>query len=248
MTTIASRLDDIRRQLVDIIADGDAAISKAPDGLAKGQLLQSAWTCRQMLNGCGPYFSQAGQDEYLDRAVFNRARGGVFVEIGAYDGIAGSNTLFFEMCRGWRGLLVEASPSLQSMASNRRRSPCIAVAVAPEAGEAEFLEVTSGYLQMGGLVRHMGASERQAIDDNRQADSRVIRVPTRPLADILREHGLRHVDYLSIDVEGAEQAILECFPFDAFDIQVWSIEVNTGDDEIASIMRNAGYARTAFIG
>jgi FkbM family methyltransferase len=248
MIDITQRLQDILRQLAEIARECRGAAASMPDGLAMGQLQQTWWTVNRMLNGSGPYFSQSGQDEYLDRVVFNRARDGIFVEVGAYDGLDGSNTLFFEMCRGWRGLLVEASPDLQQIASSRRRSPCVAIAVAPEAGFAEFLQVMRGYLQMSGLARHMSADQLRDIEMAGNSETRTIRVPTRPLADLLIEHGLRQVDYLSIDVEGAEQAILEAFPFDSFDIKAWSVEVRAGSDEIAEIMQRAGYIRTAFIG
>ena len=35
---------------------------------------------------------------------------GFFVEIGAYDGETGSNTLFLEKHKSWDGLLIEANP------------------------------------------------------------------------------------------------------------------------------------------
>lgn len=49
------------------------------------------------------YFSEAGQDEYIDATLLNGMRDGVFVEIGAFDGI-----------RGWTRLLVEALPLYHS--------------------------------------------------------------------------------------------------------------------------------------
>jgi len=38
--------------------------------------------------------------------------GGFFVEAGAFDGEARSNSFFFERERGWTGLLFEANPQL----------------------------------------------------------------------------------------------------------------------------------------
>jgi len=35
---------------------------------------------------------------------------GIFVEIGANNGLTGSNTLLLERCFGWTGLLIEANP------------------------------------------------------------------------------------------------------------------------------------------
>ena len=51
-------------------------------------------------------YGQHGQPIILDRLFGNRSRG-FFVESGADDGEIYSNTLYFEMNRGWTGLLVE---------------------------------------------------------------------------------------------------------------------------------------------
>ena len=75
-----------------------------------------------------------------------------------------------------------------------------------------------------------------------------IKVMTRTLGDILREAGVRHVDYVSLDVEGAEPGILNAFEFDEFDIRAWSIENNDGDDAIANLMASNGYRRVRCIG
>ena len=58
------------------------------------------------------YFSQAGQDGYLNERIFRNKRDGTFVEIGGYGDCTGSNCVFFEEVLGWTGLVVEASPQL----------------------------------------------------------------------------------------------------------------------------------------
>ena len=122
------------------------------------------------------------------------------------------------------------------------------MAVAAEAGQAEFLEVLKGYTQTAGLVSSLGRSVRVELEADPRTVTEVIRVPTRTLADILRDHGLIRLDYLSIDIEGGERAVLERFPFAEFDIQAWSIEVNEADPEIARIMSGVGYVLDAHIG
>ena len=64
-------------------------------------------------------WSQFGQDVAID-ALLRRRTGGFFVELGGFDGETGSNTLLFELLRGWDGLLIEAVP--QSYAALRRKS------------------------------------------------------------------------------------------------------------------------------
>ncbi len=58
------------------------------------------------------YYSQDGQDEFLDRSVFKGRKSGFFVEIGAHDGVRFSNSAFLERERGWRGICVEPHPKI----------------------------------------------------------------------------------------------------------------------------------------
>jgi FkbM family methyltransferase len=44
---------------------------------------------------------------------------GFYIEIGAYDGIQESNTLFFEKYKNWRGILVEPSEQYFKLIKNR---------------------------------------------------------------------------------------------------------------------------------
>src|SRR5260370_35927529 len=63
---------------------------------------------------------------------------GIFVEAGANDGLNQSNTLYFETCRRWRGLLVEPIPALaERCRRNRPRAlvECCALVPLDDAGK-----------------------------------------------------------------------------------------------------------------
>ena len=51
--------------------------------------------------------SQFKQDELLEKNVFKGHKHGVFVDIGAHDGVNLNNTLYFEKYNGWTGINVE---------------------------------------------------------------------------------------------------------------------------------------------
>lgn len=53
--------------------------------------------------------SQSGEDKIRYERFFSTSPG-VFLEIGALDGVMYSNTSSFEHALGWRGILVEAQP------------------------------------------------------------------------------------------------------------------------------------------
>lgn len=218
-------------------------------GLRAGLLRQRAWRAAQSLRGWKPtWFSQAGQDKYLDEQVFGGRRKGFFLDVGGYDGVSGSNTLFFELFRDWDGILIEPTPNFFELARQSRRCRCLQTAVAGETGPAEFMFVKSGFRQMSGLTSSYDQSVLEKVRADQRHEEESIKVMTRTLGDILREAGIRHVDYVSLDVEGAEPGILNAFEFDEFDIRAWSIEDNDGDEAIANLMASNGYRRVRCIG
>lgn len=215
---------------------------------ARGALNQELWTVVRMLGEVPEYFSQAGQDHFVDRCLMGGRRDGVFVDVGGYDGITGSNTLFFELFRGWRGLLIEPVAERLAQAGTLRRCRCVGCAVAGREGPREFLQVEGGYTQMSGLVDRYDADLLQTLRDNPAHRERLVTVEARPLAAVLQDAGLARIDYLSLDVEGAEEEILEAFPFDRFEIAAWSIENPDGKPGIGRRMAAAGYTLVEYIG
>lgn len=214
----------------------------------RGQVNQHIWECEKLNGRRDQFFSQAGQDGFLDERIFKGRRGGVFVEIGGYDGVTGSNCLFFEMMRGWSGLLIEPSPTFFAQAQAFRRATCLQVAVAGEAGEAEFMEVQEGYSQMSGLTSSYDEKLRETVEANPNHKGALIRVKTMTVPQILDQHFLKEIDYISLDVEGGEMAVLSTFPFDKYDVHAWTIENNTGRPEIPKLMREKGYKLVEALG
>ena len=200
-----------------------------------------------MLHPDPRYFSQAGQDRVVDR-FFEGKRNGTFADIGGYDGIMGSNTLFFEIYRGWSGILVEPSPTQLAKAKEARRCPCLPYAVAGEAKELEFMEVTSGFTQMSGFLDSYDPNLLAQVRGDTRHEEVIHKLEAKPLGEILSEAGLEQVDFVSLDVEGGEMDILENFDFDAFDVTLWSIENNTAAPDIPKLMLDKGYQLVEFAG
>ena len=217
----------------------------------KGFVRMHLWQVEKKLGLHALYFSQAGQDRYLDERIFRSRRNGTFVEIGGYDGWMGSNCVFFEKVLGWTGLVVEASPQFVQRIGETRSAEVVHAAVSDRDGTAEFLEVTSGLTQMSGLVEHYPDETLGAIRRDRRHAETVVTVPAARLDTLLRAHGLRQIDYCSIDVEGAERAVLRSVDFNEFDIAALSIENNRAGPEPASyadIMGPAGYRQVVVVG
>lgn len=186
------RLEEARRLLN--AAGGQA---QTEEGHPPGYGLPDLWRLERALqarHGTPAHFSQLGQDWWLERHVFRGLRDGFFLDIGGYDGFTGSNTLFFELHRGWSGLLFEPSPVHCARAAALRRCPCHPVAIGASEGQAPFLLVEAGYTQMSGLERGMIDRHLAVIRSSPHHREQVIQVPVRPVTSYLREAGIRHVD------------------------------------------------------
>jgi hypothetical protein len=55
-------------------------------------------------------YSQCEEDIFLNENIFKNKTNGVYIELGALDGILYSNTKFFEDTLNWSGILIEPHP------------------------------------------------------------------------------------------------------------------------------------------
>ena len=214
---------------------------------ARGELIRQIHQCTNMMALGEPYFSQAGQDRIVD-SILKKKMGGVFVDVGGYDGREGSNSLFFEVFRAWTGILIEAAPTSLAKAKAFRRCPCIGAGVAGEPGQMEFMEITGKMAQLSGFLDSYSPKLLKFAREQPDHNEIIHTLQSRTLADILSDQGIAQADFLSLDVEGGEVGILERFPFADFEIDIWSIENNTRTPDIRKIMHENGYKRLEFVG
>jgi len=157
--------------------------------------------------------SQAGQDLWVYGEVFNEKKGGFFLDIGAHDGVYLSNTYLLEKKLGWNGICIEGNPTTFSDLRRNRRSNCVNACLDSDEGEVEF--VLDGV--NGGILSN--------DCDNRDGAGKTIKIKTKALVDVLDANDAPPViDYLSIDVEGAEDRVLLGFPFVKYQFQCITIE------------------------
>jgi FkbM family methyltransferase len=149
---------------------------------------------------------------------------GFFVEIGAYNGIDGSNCYFFEKFLNWSGIAIEPSPTQFLALQKNRKCKCVNKAVAKKSEKIEFIDVIEGYTQMSGINNSSYKKTLEIIKKDLRTvlDKKIIEAAT--FSEIVEYNYL--IDYLSIDVEGGEMDILESIDFDLYKIKVLSIENN----------------------
>ena len=142
-----------------------------------------------------------------------------FLEIGGFDGLTGTNTLYLDRCLGWQGVMVEAHP--RSFSTMRRHRPgvlSIHSAVCSE-GEHELRFSAASDLGSQGDFGVNSAGLR-----TNRLNNGTIAVPCGKLTDSLGLLGIHHLTYLSLDVQGSELSIVRGIDWSALNISVLQVE------------------------
>ena len=199
------------------------------------------------------FYSQYGQDKYLYENFFKNIKG-VFVDIGADDGILLSNTYFFEKTLGWTGLCVEPREERFKLLQQNRKCFCENCAILNREGKFEFLEIIGEGGDLSGLVaeytkKHLKNVKRYTLKKTgKKKNKRKILSPTKKkmikccsLSTLFNKYQLNKIEYLSVDVEGAEVSVLSSLDFDKFDVSVISVENHFTKPSIRKFLKSKGY-------
>jgi FkbM family methyltransferase len=200
------------------------------------------------------YYAQNKQDRYLNDTFFKDKKNGVFIEAGAYDGVTGSNTLFFEKNHGWKGLCIEPMPEHYKNCTKKRNCICILGCLANAKKHADFLQIsldhkTSGvkaeYVEgLSGILENFSSIQSNRINSfvsEYNATTNVFKTPCYLLNDLLEEYGLFEIDLFSLDTEGGELEILKSIDYNRFIIDVILVENNWFDPDFRTFMESVGY-------
>ena len=190
------------------------------------------------------YYSQYKQDKFLYENIFKQHKNGIFVDAGAHDGISLNNTLFFEKNFNWSGINIEPIKSVyDKLAINRPNSININCAAGLSDGTAEFI-LNTGYTEMlsGLKEEYDNRHYNRTLSENHSngGTTQVINVAVKRLDTIFKENSIKHVNYLSIDVEGGEYSVIKGINFDNVFIDVIEFE-NNYPDTSAPIVKYLSY-------
>jgi FkbM family methyltransferase len=191
------------------------------------------------------FHSQFGQDAFV-ADLLSQKRGGVFLDIGANDGVTFSNTLHLEEALGWTGIAVEPHPDVFKKLQASRKCSLFNGCVSDHDGTLRFLAVSGGANELSTLSAVENASDEhhQALLDRMIAqyggEKRVVEVECLTPVSLLKRFGVNRIDYLSLDTEGCEMQILRSFDFATCPVEVVDVESRAGS-ELFKLMTRNGY-------
>lgn len=192
------------------------------------------------------YQSQYGQDQEIEK-ILKGKKNGFFVDIGAHNGVAFSNTYFFEKYLGWDGVCFEPHPRVYKDLVSNRKCKCVNKGVSDLNSSMDFCEIT-GYAEMlSGFVNHYNVQHAKRVEReiaSHGGSKEIKKIEIVNLMDFLKENSINHIDYLSIDTEGGEEKILYSIDFSKVSIDVLSVENNYNDRNIIDYMKSKGYLHT----
>ena len=201
------------------------------------------------------FYSQNGQDQIIYHNFFKAAQdGGVFLEIGADDGIDNSNTRFFEESLGWTGICIEPRPQAFSQLIKNRKCICKQAAIGNERKRSSFLSISGYGKGLSGLIDHYDdrhvkrISREMAMPIAKDSTAKTIEVEVIPIADLLTENSIHHIDFCSIDTEGSEYEIVQGIDFSKFHFNVLLIENNYRQNDVQEHLARQGFKYVGRIG
>lgn len=147
-------------------------------------------------------YAQRFEDLHLARC-FEGQRTGVYIDIGSGHPVV-DNVSFAFYLAGWSGIAVEPNPHLAAMTrAVRPRDRVEQALVGERTGEADYFLVEEFHGFSTTVADHAARVKQEFAKDAQRS-----RLPMLSLADLCERHGVTEIDFLKIDVEGAEAAVL----------------------------------------
>jgi FkbM family methyltransferase len=187
---------------------------------SRSQILQDLWVCYELAE----------------------KREGFFVEFGATNGVVNSNTWILEKKLGWKGILAEPNPFWHAeLMSNRGCAVDYRCVYSSTGNKVPFMTTDNSDPELSSIVDFSSGDHFADV----RARGETIEIETVSLNDLLKDHNAPfEIDYLSIDTEGSEYAILSAFDFSRHVVNLISIEQNKNTEaKIEALLARHGFAR-----
>lgn len=186
------------------------------------------------------YFSHYGEDVILDYIFKNQAQG-IYFDIGCYHPSWFSNTKKL-YDRGWKGVNIDANLDTINLFNKERPNDInINIAVSDTKEEMEYFKFTELNSNGGGSGNSLSKEVREKYE-NQGLTTTVTKINTDTLINIYQRHlPGQYVDFLNIDVEGFDLAVLQSNDWELFRPRIIAVEIWTKDIDFDKLAKNPTY-------
>ena len=173
---------------------------------------------------------------------------GIFLELGACDGVYLSNTLALEKYLGYRGILIEPGLSFYSkLIKNRPQCKNYNYLISTKEGDIDYIGDGTGVGGATFILDNIKDKNRNWIDAWNLNRNDIKKISSRKLSDILHDSNTKYIDFWSLDVEGAELEVLKTMDWDipvyiiCIEVSAWGIKGQKDVEECRQILRSKGF-------
>ncbi len=189
-------------------------------------------TVQALLNRQRTY-AQFHQDLWVALGVGQGKRNGYYVDVGSADGELISNTYLLDQL-GWKGICIDPFPR------NMQRRTCRTVKQPVYSESGKHVRFRAAGL-LGGIESGLGKFKGQL------SQAPMTELVTTTIDEVLDKAGApKWIDYMNLDIEGAEYDALRGLSLDKHDIGSFTIEHNQETEKreaIRRLLESKGYAR-----
>lgn len=164
------------------------------------------------------YRSDYGEDIFtID--FFNQKTEGYLLDIGAADGVTGSNSFRLLDEFNWNGILVEPNPdhhkNLDLLFSNETGIDVYKGAICQNQTEVTLSKWSGLYTGHSNIINK----------NSHSWNSHPVQVPAIDISTLLKLYNVPTIiDFINLDIEGSEHQVINYFPWEDFTVKLWCIE------------------------
>ena len=170
--------------------------------------------------------------------LLNCKEHGFFIDLAANDPIKISNTRALERDFHWRGVCVEPNVRYHRAIWDQRSCTLVPNAITSSRGQVSFTSPKADKIWGfdGDAFGHIVRDNTEIKGEERPSWT----VPSLPFSDVLSTlYTPTTIDYLSLDVEGAEELVMNTFPWHTHNVTIMSVERPTRT--LRKLLHSHGY-------
>lgn len=225
----------------------DDLSARQAEGNSNSSMKTSARKAKDVVKVPDHFFKSQSQEDKKLMGWFGNLCGGTYVEMGGADGVFFSNSFVFNKALSWEGILIELSTSSYNQMKVNRPNE-IATVHAGVCKEPQKLHAVNDGLT-GGIYEFAAPSFiEEWWKDLSFDDPKVEEIDCDTMDNILRKNAptTTYFDFFSLDVEGAELAVLESIDFERVNFGIIFVEADRHNERknlvLKQFLERKGYS------